>query len=135
VGLIGAPSEGFPLAGGSDELRVLLKGFIAQTGSRMCAIVTRSGVTVASALPDDLPVDNFATMAATLLGALEVIYSSTKGPSPQEVTIQTETGNLVLRVVTPKVFFVALTDGSAADVSKHAEETATRARALLAKPS
>lgn len=123
------------MAGGSEELRVLLKSFNAQTGSRMCAIVTRSGVTVAAALPDDVPVDNFATMAATLLGALEVIYSTTNGPSPQEVTVQTERGILILRVITSKVFLVALTDGSVADAQKQAEETATRARALLAKPT
>jgi predicted regulator of Ras-like GTPase activity (Roadblock/LC7/MglB family) len=101
----------------------------------MSAVVTRSGVPVASVLPDEVPADNFATMAATLLGALEVIYSTVKGPSPQQVMVQTENGNLVLRVVTSKVFFVAMTDGNAADVQKHVEETATRARALLGKTS
>lgn len=84
-------------------------------------------------LPEDVPADNFATMAATLLGALEVIYSATKAPTPQKVTVQTEAGNLVVHVVTPKVFFVALTDGSVADVARHVEETALRARTLLAK--
>lgn len=101
----------------------------------MSAVVTRSGGVLASVLPDDVPADNFATMAATLLGALEVIYSATKGPSPQKVTVQTEAGNLVVRVVTPKVFLVALTDGSLADVAAHVEETAVRARALLARTS
>jgi len=134
-GRIGAPSEGHILPGGSDELRILLKGFNTQSGSRMSAIVTRSGVAVASVLPDDVPADNFATMAATLLGALEVIYSTVKGPSPQQVMVQTENGNLVLRVVTSKVFFVALTDGTVTDVQRHVEETAMRARALLGKTS
>ncbi len=101
----------------------------------MCAVVTRSGVPLASVLPDEVPADNFATMAATLLGALEVIYSTTKGPSPQQVAVHTENGNLLIRVVTSKVFFVALTDGHPADVEKQVEETATRARALLAKTS
>ena len=101
----------------------------------MSALVTRSGGIVASVLPEDVQADNFATMAATLLGALEVIYSATKGPSPQKVTVQTEAGNLVVRVVAPKAFLVALTDGSPADVAKHVEETALRARALLAKTS
>ena len=99
----------------------------------MSAFVTRSGGVMASALPDDVPADNFATMAATLLGALEVIYSATKAPSPQKVTVLTETGNLMVRAVTPKVFFVALTDGSAADMEEHVEEASVRARALLAK--
>ncbi len=101
----------------------------------MSAIVTRSGVPVTWVLPPEVPPDNFATMAATLLGALEVIYSATQGPSPQVVTVQTESGTLHLRMITSKVFLVALTDGKAADVEAHVEETATRARGLLAKAS
>ncbi len=126
---------GIRLPGGPDELRVLLKGFNAQTASRMSAIVTRSGVVVASVLPDDVVADNFATMAATLLGALEVIYSANRGPAPEQVSVLTEGGNLIVRVITPKVFFVALTDGLPGDVAKVAEETALRARTLLAKAS
>ena len=99
----------------------------------MSAFVTRSGGVVAAVLPDDVPADNFATMAATLLGALEVLYAGTRGPSPQTVTVHTESGDLLVRVVTPKAFFVALTDGAAGDVASHVEETATRARALLGK--
>lgn len=110
-----------------------MKGFNGQTGIRMSAVVTRSGGVVASVLPDDVPADNFATMAATLLGALEVIYSATKAPSLQSVTVVTEAGNLIVRVVNPKAFFVALTDGSAADLTKQVEEAALRARALLAR--
>ena len=116
-------------------MRVLLKGFNSQTGSRMSAIVTRSGVAVAHVLPAEVPADNFATMAATLLGALEVIYSTLQSPSPQQVLVQTESGTLVVRVVTPKMFFVALMNGSPSDVAKPVEETATRARGILAKSS
>ena len=101
----------------------------------MSAIVTRSGVPVSWVLPPDVPPDNFATMAATLLGALEVIYSATQGPSPQQVSVQTERGTLTIRVITPKVFLVALTDGGAAEVATAIEETATRARSLLPKAS
>ncbi len=101
----------------------------------MSAIVTRSGVPVSWVLPPDVPPDNFATMAATLLGALEVIYSSTQGPSPQQVSVQTESGTLLIRVITPKLFLVAVTDGAPADAAKAVEETATRARSFLAKVS
>ncbi len=100
----------------------------------MSAVVTRSGVPVASVLPDDVPADNFATMAATLLGALEVIYSTFKGPSPERVVVRTEQGTLFVRAVTTKAFLVALTDGRAEDTQAHVDETATRARALLGKP-
>ncbi len=114
---------------------MLLKGFNSTTGSRMCAVVTRSGVPVASALPEDVPADNFATMAATLLGALEVIYSTLKGPSPEQVVVRTERGTLFVRPVTTKTFFVALTNGQPEDAQAHVDEAANRARTLLARPS
>ncbi len=123
------------MPGSSDDLRILLKGFNGQTGSRISAFVTRSGGIVAAALPDEVAADNFATMAATLLGALEVIYSATKGPPPQAANVQTGQGTLLVRTVTPRIFFVALTDGGDADSAAHADETATRARGVLAKPS
>lgn len=101
----------------------------------MCAVVTRSGVPLASVLPEDVPSDNFATMAATLLGALDVIYSSLKGPSPEQVVVRTEIGTLFVRSVTTKAFFVALADGAAEGVEAAVDETATRARSLLGRRS
>ena len=114
---------------------MLLKGFNGRTGSRLSAVVTRSGVPLAAVLPEEVPLDNFATMAATLLGALEVIYTTMKAPSPEQVVVRSENGTLVVRVVTSRAFFVALTDGDSEDAARAAEETATRARALLAKTS
>lgn len=101
----------------------------------MSAVVTRSGVPVAWVLPDDVPPDNFATMAATLLGALDVIFSTREGPSPETVAVRTERGTLYVRSVTSKAFFVALAESKADELQGLVDETATRARALLGKPS
>ncbi len=120
---------------GSDELRVLLKGFTGQTGCRMAAVVTRSGVPVAYVLPEDVPADNFATMAATLLGALEVIFSAVSGPAPEHVVVRTDRGRLFVRAVTTKAFLVAVGDGAAEDLQGPVDEAATRARGLLGKRS
>lgn len=118
-----------------DELRVLLKGFNAQTGSRVSAVVTRSGVPIAWALPEEVQVDNFATMAATLLGALEVIFSTTKEAAPEEAFVQTNGGTLAIRVITPRMFLVALTKGSADDLRKPVADAALHARNFLSKES
>lgn len=118
-----------------DELRVLLKGFNAQTGSRVSAVVTRSGVPIAWALPEEVQVDNFATMAATLLGALEVIFSTTKEAAPDEAFVQTNGGTLAIRVITPRMFLVALTKGSADDLRKPVADAALHARNFLSKES
>lgn len=116
-----------------DELRVLLKGFNAQTGAMMSAVVTRSGVPVASAVPENVQVDNFATMAATLLGALEVIYSSMKEPSPDRAIVQTDGGTLAIHEITPRMFLVALSKGDAKDLEKSVADAAGHARHFLSK--
>ncbi len=117
----------------AEEVRVLLKGFNAQTGTQMSAVVSRSGVPMAWALPEEVQVDNFATMAATLLGALEVIFAAAKSPSPERTRVETEAGTLLLRVINPEMFFVALTNRHGADVERAVEEVTVRARDLLAK--
>ena len=91
-----------------DALRKLLEEFNARSGAKMSAIVSRSGVPVAWSVPDDVQVDNFATMAATLLGALEVIYSTIKTGTPSAVTVEADGGVLTVRDLTGKMFFVAM---------------------------
>jgi len=117
----------------AEEVRVLLKGFNAQTGTQMSAVVSRSGVPMAWALPEEVPVDNFATMAATLLGALEVIFATAKSPSPERTWVETDAGTLLVRVINAKMFFVALTSGRGADMERAVEEVTVRARDILAK--
>src|SRR5213080_1234052 len=86
-----------------EALRKLLLDFNARTTAKMSAIVSRSGVPVAWVLPDDAQVDNFATMAATLLGALEVIYTSMRAESPTQVTVESDGGLLSIREITGKM--------------------------------
>lgn len=114
---------------------MLLKGFNSRTGARVSAVVTRSGVPIAWALPEEVPVDNFATMAATLLGALEVIYSSMKEAMPEKAFVETDGGTLAVRTITSRMFFVALSKGKGSDLAEAVEETSVRARGFLAKES
>ena len=114
-----------------DALRKLLQDFNARTGAKMSAIVSRSGVPVAWVLPDEAQVDNFATMAATLLGALEVIYATMKTEAPTHVTVESEGGILSVRGVTGKMFFVAMADRRSATFAKSLDEALTKAKGLL----
>ncbi len=114
-----------------EALRKLLRDFNARTSARMSAIVSRSGVPVAWVLPDDAQVDNFATMAATLLGALEVIYSTMKAPTPSRITVASEGGVLTVREVTGKMFFVAMAEKGSASYGKAIDETLAKAKGLL----
>lgn len=114
-----------------EALRKLLQEFNARTGARMSAVVSRSGVPVAWVLPDEAQVDNFATMAATLLGALEVIYGTMKVDGPNAVTVEGDGGFLTLRGVTGKMFFVAMADTRAPTFARSIDDVLTKAKGLL----
>jgi predicted regulator of Ras-like GTPase activity (Roadblock/LC7/MglB family) len=114
-----------------DALRKLLRDFNARTGSKMSAIVSRSGVPVAWVLPEDAQVDNFATMAATLLGALEVIYATMKANAPTHVTVESEGGILSVRELTGKMFFVAMAERRSPALVRSVDEVITKAKGLL----
>jgi len=109
----------------------MLREFNGRTGARMSAVVSRSGVPVASSMPEDVQVDNFATMAATLLGALEVIYSTLDVDAPNNVTVEAEGGILTVREVTGKMFFVALAEERTAADAKAIDEAIAKAKGLL----
>ena len=114
-----------------EALRKLLMDFNARTGARMSAIVSRSGVPVAWVLPDEAQVDNFATMAATLLGALEVMYATMKADAPNHVTVESEGGILSVRGVSGKMFFVTMSDRRTATFAKSLDEALSKAKGLL----
>src|SRR5881396_3290950 len=114
-----------------EALRKLLTDFNARTGARMSAIVSRSGVPVAWVLPDDAQVDNFATMAATLLGALEVIYATMKANAPTHVTVESEGGILSVREVTGKMFFVGMAEKRSPALVRAIDDVITKSKALL----
>ena len=114
-----------------EGLRKLLQDFNTRSGAKMSAIVSRSGVPVAWVLPDETQVDNFATMAATLLGALEVIYATMKAATPTHVTVESEGGILSVREVTGKMFFVAMATRRSPQMVKSIEELLVKAKGLL----
>ncbi len=114
-----------------EALRKLLEDFNAHTSAKMSAIVSRSGVPVAWVLPDDAQVDNFATMAATLLGALEVIYATMKRDAPNRITVVSDGGILTVHGVTGKMFFVAMADKQTPSFGKAVADTLSKAKGLL----
>lgn len=92
------------------ELQKILRAFNGRSGAKASAVVTRSGVPVAWILPDGSHADNLGTMAATLLGALDVIFSGFGREAPGAVTVQSTSGAIVARNVTDKSFLFAVAD-------------------------
>ena len=129
---IGARSRrACPLPHDVGGLRKVLREFSSSAGLQASAVVTRSGVPLAWDLPEDTHVDNFGTMSATLIGALEVIYAGLHKPAPERIVVDSGGGVLVARPLTPGAFLVAVAERLTPEIESSMDETAKRARPFL----
>ena len=93
-----------------SELKRILTDFNTRYNAKLSAVISRSGIPIAWAVPDDdVHIENFATLAATLLGASEVIYTGMNKAPPKRVVIESEHGMLVAAGVGTKAFVIAMT--------------------------
>ncbi|OGS47349.1 MAG: hypothetical protein A3K66_05890 [Euryarchaeota archaeon RBG_16_67_27] len=113
------------------ELQKILGVFNDRSGAKASAVVTRSGVPVAWVLPDGSHADNLGTMAATLLGALDVIFSGFGREAPAEVAVQSSSGAIVARNVTDKAFLFAVADRITPEFERELAKTVGQARQYL----
>jgi len=113
------------------ELNRILRDFNAKYRASLSAVVSRSGVPIAWALPPDARVDNLASLSATILGASEVIYSGLNQDPPKRVIVEAEKGTLIATGVGPKSFLVAMVPGKTETVTSGLEQTATSIRHVL----
>lgn len=92
------------------DLKRILGELNASCESDISAIVSRSGIPIAWDLPEDVIVEHFATLAATLLGASEVVYTSLRKASPGRVVVQSDNGTLVAVAIGTNALLVAMAD-------------------------
>jgi predicted regulator of Ras-like GTPase activity (Roadblock/LC7/MglB family) len=92
----------------ADELRRLLAEFNQQNGADLSMVLTRTGSSIAHAASGDFNVDTFASLAATLMNAAEVMYSGLGRPAPSRILIESDTASLVASSLGTKAMFVAL---------------------------
>ncbi len=122
-------AEPMPTAVG--ELNRILRDFNAKYRASLSAVVSRSGVPIAWALPPDMAVDNLATLSATILGACEVIYSGMHVDPPKRVVVESEKGTLIATGVGPKSLLVAMVPGKADAVTSGLDQAASSIRNVL----
>jgi len=96
------------------ELNRILRDFNAKYRASLSAVVSRSGVPIAWALPPDARVDNLASLSP-----------------PKRVIVEAEKGTLIATGVGPKSFFVAMVPGKTETVTSGLEQTATSIRHVL----
>lgn len=109
----------------------MLRDFQSTSGAQASAVVSRSGVPLAWSLPEDTHVDNFGTMSATLVGALEVIYAGLHKPSPERIVVDSGGGVLVAQTLTPGAFLVAVAESLTPEMESGIADASKRAKTFL----
>jgi predicted regulator of Ras-like GTPase activity (Roadblock/LC7/MglB family) len=122
------------LASAVGELKRILGEFNARYGASMSAIVSRSGIPIAWNLPQGTPVENFAALSATLLGASEVIYSGVNKPPPNRVIVESDDGVLVVVGLGQKAFVVAMFQRPGDEMIKGIQEVGAAIMDVLKGP-
>ena len=113
------------------ELNRILRDFNSKYRASLSAIVSRSGVPIAWAVPPEMRVDNLATLSATILGAFEVIYTGMNQQAPDRVVMESERGIIVASGVGPKSFIVAMLPERGEAVAAGLDQAANSIRSVL----
>ena len=113
------------------ELKRLLGEFNARHGADLSMVVSRTGVPIAHEGPQDLNADTFASLAATLMNAAEVLYTGLGRTPPGRIVVESSNGTLVATGLGSKAMLVAL--GSQRDeIVRGLEDMTANVRAVLA---
>lgn len=92
----------------ADELERVLRDFNFTYGTEVAAILTKTGAPIALQANAEVAPEHFATMAATLVGSMDVMYRGVGLDPPTDVVVDTGNGLLTFLKVGRDVFFVAL---------------------------
>ena len=90
------------------ELKRLLGEFNERHGADLSMVVSRTGVPIAHAGQRDLNADTFASLAATMMNAAEVLYTGLGRAPPRQIVVDSENGTLVATGLGTKAMLVAL---------------------------
>ncbi len=118
-----------------SELKNILADLNSSYGVEISAIVSRSGIPIAWNLPDNVHVETFATLSATLLGASEVVYTGLNKEPPKRVVVESEGGNMVAIGLGKKAILVAMSTESVEKLGEGVEVATANIREVLRKES
>ena len=122
------------MASAVGELKRILGEFNTRYDASMSAIVSRSGIPIAWVVPQGTPLENFAALSATLLGASEVIYAGVNRPPPSRIVVESDEGVLVVAGLGQKAFVVAMFPKSNDSIFEGMEKVGTAIMDVLKGP-
>ncbi len=91
-----------------EELERVLRDFNFTYGTQVAAFVTGTGVPIALQATVEVGEEHFATMAATFVGSMNVLYRGIGLAPPERITAETANGMLTVLRLERNTFFLAL---------------------------
>lgn len=91
-----------------EMLKNLLMEFNQSSGALASALLTRDGILISSALPEDVDAEAFAAMTATMVGAAETAFSELKAGVAERVIVEGSRVKIVAMGAGEDVIFVAM---------------------------
>src|SRR2546428_6271747 len=113
------------------ELKRLLGEFNARHGPDLSMVVSRTGAPIAHEGQSDMSLETFASLAATLMNAAEVLYTGLGRTPPDRVVAESEGGTLVATALGPQAMLVAVR-GKRAELLRGVEEMTAGIRDVMA---
>ena len=118
----------------TEQLKRLLGEFNASHGADVSMVVSRTGASIAHEGPRDFSAETFASLAATLMNAAEVLYTGLGRSAPTRIVVESDHGTLVAAGLGSKAMFVVLGDERDAIVRGIDDVSAGIRSVLAAKP-
>ena len=115
----------------SDELRRLLGEFNKQNGAELSMVLTRTGTSIAHEGSGEINADTFASLAATLMNAAEVMYAGLGRPAPSRILVESEKASLVASGLGMRAMFVAV-GGNREKILRGMDDVTAGIRSVLA---
>ncbi|MFQ5987034.1 MAG: hypothetical protein ACE5KQ_06715 [Thermoplasmata archaeon] len=91
-----------------DKLERVLRDFNFTYGTQAAGFITGTGVPIAIQASVEIAEEHFATMAATFVGSMDVLYRGVGLAPPERITAQTANGMLTVLRLERNAFFLAL---------------------------
>ncbi|UCG70684.1 MAG: roadblock/LC7 domain-containing protein [Thermoplasmata archaeon] len=114
-----------------EELKTILNKLRTEGNIEICAVISRNGIPLAYELPDNVHIDAFSTLSATILGASEVIYSGMGKTMPRRVMISANGTNYIATGVGPKALLVAMSSGDSTALEANVIKAADKIKEVL----
>ena len=115
----------------SDELRRLLGEFNKQNGAELSMVLTRTGTSIAHEGSGEINADTFASLAATLMNAAEIMYAGLGRPAPSRILVESEKASLVASGLGMRAMFVAV-GGNREKILRGMDDVTAGIRSVLA---